>query len=101
MRGMVAVGVAAETDDLRVDSRATRPRMFELFEHERARALADDQAVTIPVEGTRGLARRVIARAGGKQGVEHRRLARAEFFCAARHHERRAIEANGLVSVAD
>src|SRR6186713_3050188 len=101
MRGMVAVGVAAEADDLRVDSRATRLRMFELFEHERARALADDQAVTITVEGTWSLGGRVVARAGGKQRVEHRRLTCAEFLGATGNHERRAVEANGFVGIAD
>ena len=98
---MVAVGVAAEADDLGVDGRAARLRVFELLEHQRAGAFADHEAVAVAIERARRLLGRVVARAGREQGVEHRRFARAQLFGAARDHERRAIEPDRFVGVAD
>lgn len=52
--GVLAVGVAAETDDLGMDMRAAGWGVFQLFEHQHAAALADHQAVAVAVVG-RGL----------------------------------------------
>ena len=50
------IGVArqAVTDDLGIDLRAARLGVLQLFEHDDAGALAHDEAVAVPVVGTRG-----------------------------------------------
>src|SRR3546814_3018917 len=78
MRGVVAIGVAAEADDLGVDPGAAGLCVFVFFEHQRARAFADHEAVAILVEWCRRGGRRVVFLRGRKQRVEHRGFRRAQ-----------------------
>ena len=53
---MIAVGIAAEAHDLRIDRRTARLRMLEFFEDQRAGAFADDETVTIALTDPHGAA---------------------------------------------
>ncbi|MNN75024.1 hypothetical protein D3C81_1912890 [compost metagenome] len=47
--GVLAVGVAAETDDLGVDVRAARQGVFQFFKHQHAAAFTNHQAIAAAV----------------------------------------------------
>lgn len=83
---VVAVGVCAESDELRVDLGASGFRVFVFLENERAAAFADDEAVAVLVVACRGEFRGVVLVGGGEEGVEYCRLCRVEFFGPAGDH---------------
>src|SRR5262249_59965639 len=58
------------TADLAVDGRAARDGVVEFLEHEHARALAEDEAITLQVEGTRGCLWCVVARGQRSEEAE-------------------------------
>src|SRR4029077_7852610 len=93
-----AVGVerAAVAADLAVDARAAPDRLCERLEHHDARALAEQEAVAVAVERTRGALRLVVARGhrldlaepGDAHRIDHRVGAAGEhpFALARAHH---------------
>ncbi|MNE09116.1 hypothetical protein D3C80_1017840 [compost metagenome] len=90
--GGVAVGGKAH--QLGDDGGPARLRMFQLLQHQGACPLANHQPVPLPIERSRRQLGVVVHLAGGKQGVEHHGLRRAELLGPAGHHQ-------GLIAVLD
>lgn len=98
---VAAIAVGAETDQFGVDGRATRQRMVELFQHQRAGAFAEHEAIAFGIERTRCHAWLVVVPGTGReQGVEHRGLG-VELFGAAGQHRDLATGLDRLVRIAD
>ena len=99
---MVCVGRHAVPDDFRIDGRAATLRVLELLEDDHTRALADDEAVAVLVEGPAGARRLVVARRQRPELAEpadtHRRDRR---LAAARDHGVGVASLDDLVGVAD
>ena len=96
-REMVGVGRSASAHDLAVDLRPARLGVLVLLQNQRARALADHEAVAVLVERTRSVHGIVVARRKRLHGVEtaHRRLVHGGFRAARDHHVGLAV-ADGL-----
>jgi hypothetical protein len=74
-----------------VDVRAARPGVLVALQHERACALADHQAVALPVERARRELGPLILAGGGEHDVEDGRVAEVHLLgAAAQHHVLRA-----------
>ncbi|MNE05684.1 hypothetical protein D3C80_982540 [compost metagenome] len=99
--GVLAVGVAAETDDLGMDAGATGQGVFQFLEHQHAAAFADHQAVACGVVGARAALWGVVLQAGGVERVEDHGFGRAQFLGTAGEHQRQAPELDRLVGIAD
>ena len=98
---MLAVGVAAEADQLRMNMRASRECVLQLFEHQHAATFTDHQAVAAAVVGARAGLRRIVFQAGGVQRIEHHGFGGAQFFRAACEHQRQTPELDRLIGVAN
>ena len=99
--GVLAVGVAAEANQFSVNMRASRQRVLQLFEHQHSATFTDHQAIAAAVVGARAGLRRIVFQAGGVQRIEDHSFGGAQFFCAAREHQRQAPELDCLIGVAD
>ena len=108
---VAAIAVCAVADDFGVDFGTARPRVFQRFQHQHARAFADDEAVggaarTGRARGpriirARGKIRFAVAAAGGVERVKHIHFRRAELFAAACKHGVNQPVFDGFVGVAD
>jgi len=99
--GVLAVGVAAETDDLGMDVRATGQGVLQFFQHQHAAAFTDHQAIAALVVGAWAGLRGVVFQAGGVERVEDHGFGRAKLFGATGQHQWQAAELDRLVGVAD
>ena len=98
---VAAIAVCAVADDFGVDFGTARPRVFQRFQHQHARAFADDQAVAPRIIRARGKIRFAVAAAGGVERVKHIHFRRAELFAAACKHGVNQPVFDGFVGVAD
>jgi len=82
---VISIRVGPVAYQLRVDARPSCARVFVFLEYEGRSALSYHEPIAIAVEGTRGLIRGSISRAGGEKSVEHRSFENAELVGAADH----------------
>src|SRR5262245_10279800 len=88
--------------DFTINLRAAGLRVLQLFEQQNARALADDEAVAVLVEGARGTRRVVVARRqGAHRGEAPDRHRRDRAFAAAADHGHGVAALNDLEAVSD
>ncbi len=98
---VIAIGIAAESNNFRIDARPARTRMFVFLQHQRGGTFAHHQAIAVAVEGTGREVWFVVARAGGEQGIEHRHARAGKFFGTAAQHQLLLALLDGLVAKAD
>ncbi len=98
---MLAIGVAAEADQLGVNRRAAGQGVLQFLEHQHAGAFANHQAITAAVVGARRSMRCVVLQAGGIERIEDHGLGGAELLGAAGQHQWQAAELDRLIGVTD
>ena len=85
---VVAIGGGTIADQFAVDLCAARLGVFKLFQHQRAAAAGNDEAVAVLVIGARGLARRCVEVGRHRaHGVEQYRQGPVQLLAAASEHD--------------
>ena len=98
---MAAVGIGGKANDLGQNRRATADGALTLLHNQRRGPFADDETVTILVEGTRAGVRTIVAGRCCIERVEDRSLGDVELVRTACQHDVGIATGDGFVGIAD